>query len=114
VRTTYISGSRDDLMPEEYGNSLLARRNAWARQLKGSAPARAYGDGPDYRSDTFNEDLAWLLQRLRQVGVEQVVAVNLTQSGLDIPVVRIVVPGLEGPDDHDGYVPGERALQQGG
>lgn len=113
VRTTYISGARDDLMPEEYGETLLAQRQAWAKQLKGSAPARAYGEGPDYRSDTFNEDVAWLLQRLGQVGVEQVVTVNLTQSGLDLPVVRIVIPGLEGPDDHDGYVPGERALQPG-
>jgi ribosomal protein S12 methylthiotransferase accessory factor len=111
VRTTYISGARDDLMPAEYGNPLLARRQAWARQLKGSTPARAYGEGPDYCSDTFNEDVTWLLQQVRQVGIGQVVAVNLTQPGFDLPVVRMVVPGLEGPDDHDGYVPGERALQ---
>jgi ribosomal protein S12 methylthiotransferase accessory factor len=114
VRTTYISGARDDLMPEEYGNPLLARRQAWARQLKGSSPARAYGDGPDHRFDTFNEDVAWLLRQVRRVGIEQVALVNLTQPGFDLPVVRIVIPGLEGPDDHDGYVPGERALRQGG
>jgi len=114
VRTTYISGARDDLMPEEYGEPLLARRAAWARQLKGSTPARAYCNGPDYHSDSFNEDVAWLLQQICRVGIEQVVAVNLTRPGIDIPVVRIVIPGLEGPDDHDGYVPGERALRQSG
>jgi ribosomal protein S12 methylthiotransferase accessory factor len=114
VRTTYISGARDDLMPEEYENPLMTRRQAWARQLTGSAPARAYSEGADYCSDTFNEDVAWLLQRLHQVGVEQVAAVNLTQPGFGLPVVRIVIPGLEGPDDHDGYVPGERALGQSG
>ncbi len=114
VRTTYISGARDDLMPEEYGNALLARREAWAKQLKGPAPARAYNGRADFTSATFNEDFAWLLQQLRQIGVEQVVAVNLTQTGFEIPVVRIVIPGLEGPDDHDGYVPGERALRQSG
>ncbi len=111
VRTTYISGARDDLMPAEYCNPLLAQRQAWARQLKGSGSARAYSDGPDYRSESFNEDVAWLLRQLRQVGIEQAVAVNLTQPGFDLPVVRMVVPGLEGPDDHDGYVPGERTLQ---
>ena len=114
VRTTYISGARDDLMPEEYGNPLLARRQAWARQLTGSMPARTYGDGPDCRFDTFNEDVTWLLQQLRQVGIEQVVAVNLTRPEFDLPVVRMIVPGLEGPDDHDGYVPGERALRGSG
>jgi ribosomal protein S12 methylthiotransferase accessory factor len=111
VRTTYISGTRDDLMAEEYGKPILAWREAWAKQLKGSAPARAYSDGTDYRSDTLNEDVAWLLQRLRQVEVEQVVAVNLTQPEFELPVVRIVIPGLEGPDDHDGYVAGKRALR---
>ena len=114
VRTTYISGARDDLMPEEYGNPLLARRQAWAKQLKGPAPARAYRGGPDYRSDTFNEDVAWLLRQVCRVGIEQVVAVNLTQPEFDLPVLRVVIPGLEGPDDHDGYVPGERALRGGG
>jgi len=114
VRTTYISGARDDLMPEEYGNPLLARRQAWAGQLKGSAPARAYSAGPDFHSDSFNEDVAWLLRQVHQVGIEQAVAVNLTQSGFDLPVVRMVIPGLEGPDDHDGYVPGERALRGSG
>ena len=58
------------------------------------------------------EDVAWLLQQVRQVGIEQVVAVNLMQPGFDLPVVRMVIPGLEGPDDHDGYVSGERALRQ--
>lgn len=114
VRTTYISGARDDLMPEEYGKPLLNRRQAWAKQLTGSMPARAYGDGPDCCFDTFNEDVAWLLQQLRLVGIKQVVAVDLTRSGFDLPVVRMVIPGLEGPDDHDGYVPGERALRQMG
>ena len=111
VRTTYISGARDDLMPAEYGKPLLARRQAWARQLKGSAPVRAYSDGSDYRFDTFNEDVAWLLRQVCRVRIEQVVAVNLTRFGFDLPVVRMVIPGLEGPDDHDGYVPGERALR---
>ncbi len=110
VRTTYISGARDDLLPEEYEAPLLSRRRAWADRLQAGPPARAYGDGADFRFDSLNEDVAWLLQRLRGVGIEEVVAVNLTRPGFDLPVVRIVIPGLEGPDDHDGYVPGERAL----
>jgi YcaO-like protein with predicted kinase domain len=109
VRTTYISGARDDLMAEEYGEVVLAGRRAWAESLKAAAPARSYADVPDQRFDSLNEDVTWLLQRLRDVGIDQVVAVDLTRSEFSLPVVRIVVPGLEGPNDHDGYVPGERA-----
>ena len=35
--------------------------------------------------------------------------VDLSKEDIGLPVVRVVIPGLEGPDDHDGYVPGERA-----
>ena len=113
VRTTYISGARDDLMAEEYGGPLLARRQAWARRLSGAAAVRTFASRPDYLAATFNEDIAWLLRQATRAGIAQVVAVNLTQAGFKIPVVRVVIPGLEGPDDHDGYVPGERALRDG-
>jgi ribosomal protein S12 methylthiotransferase accessory factor len=35
--------------------------------------------------------------------------VDLTQPAYAIPVVRVVIPGLEGPDDDPEYVPGARA-----
>ena len=56
--------------------------------------------------------MAWLLERLRAVGIEQVVAVDLTRPELAIPVVRVVVPGLEGAfeEDKGDYLPGPRAL----
>ncbi len=52
--------------------------------------------------------VAWLLDRLRSVGIRQAIAVDLTKPEFDVPVVRIVVPGLEGIDGPD-YVPGRRA-----
>jgi len=110
VRTTYIAGARDDLDYDEYGEAMLADRNAWARSLVfGTAEGRAYDAGGDTVNDTFNADVDWVLQRLKAVGVDEVICVDLTRDDFDLPVVRIVVPGLEGPDDFDGYVPGERA-----
>jgi ribosomal protein S12 methylthiotransferase accessory factor len=51
-----------------------------------------------------------MLGRLRAVGIDQVLAVDLGREALGIPVVRIVVPGLEGPNDGSpAYTPGARA-----
>ena len=50
-----------------------------------------------------------MLGRLRAVGIAEVVTLDLTGPEVGVPVVRVVIPGLEGPDDHDAYVPGPRA-----
>lgn len=65
---------------------------------------------PTFESETFADDLAWMLARLRSAGIKEVVAIDLTRPDLGIPVARLVIPGLEGADDHDRYVPGPRAL----
>ena len=110
VRTTYISGARDDLMPEDYDDTAVAERRAWADRLMHTPDGwRDFRDAPDRPAETLNEDVAWLLDRLRAVGITQVAAVNLTRADVGIPVVRTVIPGLEGPDDHPDYVPGARA-----
>jgi ribosomal protein S12 methylthiotransferase accessory factor len=71
-------------------------------------PARSFRDVPTYESATCAEDLAWMLDRLRAVDIRQAVAVDLTDPDLGIPVVRVVIPGLESSDDHDRYLPGAR------
>lgn len=52
----------------------------------------------------------WLLGRLASVGVREVVAVDLTRPEFNIPVVRAIVPGLEGIHSLPGYAPGPRLL----
>ena len=111
VRTTYIAGSRDDLRPEEFTPPAIERKVGRARVLMSErGAARGFSDVPTYESTTCAEDLAWMLERLRAVGIEQVVAVDLTRGEFGIPVARVVIPGLEGPDDHDRYLPGPRVL----
>ena len=45
-----------------------------------------------------------------RAGVEQAIAFDLTQPDIGVPVVKIVVPGLEGFDHHPSwYAPGSRA-----
>ena len=110
VRTTYITGVRDDLSPEDYTASAKAERRRWARSLmEPSAGGRPFADGPTFESKTFHDDVAWMLDRLKAVGIAQVIVVDLTRPEIGLPVVRVVVPGLEGPDDDDSYLPGPRA-----
>jgi ribosomal protein S12 methylthiotransferase accessory factor len=60
--------------------------------------------------ETAAAAVAWLLDRLRSIGLEQAIVVDLTQPEFGIPVVRVVVPGLEGSDHHHSqYWPGPRA-----
>ena len=40
----------------------------------------------------------------------EAVAVDLGRPEIGVPVVRVVVPGLEGCADDPGYAPGPRAL----
>jgi ribosomal protein S12 methylthiotransferase accessory factor len=109
VRTTYITGSRDDLRPDEFTPPAIARKLWRAQTLMGQGGApRNFRDVPTWESRTCADDLAWMLDRLRAVGIAEVVAVDLTRPEIGLPVVRVVIPGLEGPDDHDRYVPGVR------
>lgn len=112
ARTTYIAGSRDDFAQEIYSDSARARRTRACRELvrRGSSGQR-FQDVPTFESDTIGADIAWSIERLRAVGIDQVVVVDLTLEQFHIPVVRVVIPGLEGvyKGSHSDYVPGPRA-----
>ena len=70
---------------------------------------RRFNAVPDFAFETFEAEVGWLLGQLKTVGVRQAIAVDLTRPEFGIPVVRIVIPGLEGMDHHASYVPGARA-----
>jgi ribosomal protein S12 methylthiotransferase accessory factor len=112
ARLTMISGARDDMSPSEYRISRHVDVLASQRAAMTKATDRvSLEDVPTYEAETFDEDVTWELDRLQGAGISQVIAVDLTKPELQIPVVRIVVPGLEGPTEKAaGYTPGPRAL----
>jgi ribosomal protein S12 methylthiotransferase accessory factor len=109
-RLTRISSSRDDVNREEYeltrNPDLLERVR---RQMQEQPATRAFADAPTYWSTTSEQDLAWVLAQLRQHGFDSVLRVDLTRDGIGIPVVRIVIPGLETKPGGPGWQPGARA-----
>jgi YcaO-like protein with predicted kinase domain len=111
VRATLISGSRDDLGVARYYETLQDPE-LWQRVqklMRSGEPVRRFHEVPTYEGNSFDEDVAWELERLAAVGLEQVVVVDLTKPAFGIPVARVVIPGLEAIHDAPGYVPGARA-----
>jgi ribosomal protein S12 methylthiotransferase accessory factor len=114
IRLTYISGNRDDLPSSDYEESQQEKLGAALLDaVSQDAEPRDFCDIPNYDSDDLALDLNWELRRLQSVGVRRVIAIDLTRSNIGIPVVRIVIPGLEWDCTHPDYVPGARARRAG-
>lgn len=118
TRLTYIAGMRDDLSPAEYADAPGGETGGEIADALHDALARAaapvpFGDVPSFTSDDLGQDLRWALGRLAAAGFARAVAVDLTRAEFMIPVVRLVVPGLEWDPHHPNYRPGPRALARG-
>jgi len=57
-------------------------------------------------------DIQVVLDRLRRAGLTRCVVVDLSRSDLEIPVVRVIVPGLESPYGASTRRPGRRLLRR--
>jgi putative methanogenesis marker protein 1 len=96
-RLTQIHGAREDTTrggpARQLGYERLKRMNSiWfeaAQKQEELASIHGY-DTPD-----LYEDLMVVLDRLRGRGFRRAVAVDLTRKELGVPVVRVIVPGME-------------------
>jgi YcaO-like protein with predicted kinase domain len=110
IRLTYIAGIRDDLPPSDYAESEQEKLGAaLIDAMSQAADARSFHNVPSFDTDDVTADVRWQLQRLRAIGIERVVAIDLTRPDMGIPVVRLVIPGLEWDCTHRDYHPGRRA-----
>ena len=109
VRMTYIVGSREDIEHADYDASVLERRRQRVQALMRAPGHRDFEAGPRHVFASFGEEVVWIVGRLAAVGCPQAVTIDLSRPEYEIAVVRAVVPGLEGSDHHDDYVPGPRA-----
>lgn len=107
TRTTYIAGSRDDIGPEEFTPEAIEQKYRFAMSvLDGDEDPQDFRTIPTREEDNFEADLHWLVDRLASVGADRVIVVNLSKPGLDLAVVRAVIPGLEHNDE--SHAPGPR------
>jgi len=95
-RVTQIHGAREDTTSGE-----MRKRIGYERMKKINShwfkPAQTKNlngvTSLDY--DDFLDDINYTIENLRRAGLERVIFVNLTRKELNIPVVRVIVPGLE-------------------
>lgn len=108
-RVVYVAGSRDDL----FDHARYSVNRSSPHPFAFSAADVEWRDASGYVSeatDTFEDDLAIVLERLQRAGLPRAIVVDLSKAELGIPVVRVIVPGLEGYA-FPYYRPGRRAEQ---
>lgn len=112
-RLTEISGSRDDVRHDDYvSNRDDDELREMAEMIAYPPPPVRFDARPSLATDTFQGDVDVLLESLRRAELESAVAIDLSRSDIGIPVVKVIVPELEGCFKEAGYVPGERAKRR--
>jgi ribosomal protein S12 methylthiotransferase accessory factor len=98
-RLTLIAGSRDDLDRQDYEARRRHRDGieSYRRILDASHPVD-FRTLPDLPAASHVDQIEILLGRLRSAGVHEVAKVVLGPTPEGIAVVRVIVPGLRGPD----------------
>lgn len=110
TRLTRITGSCDSVLPETDASlQSAAAREAHLRYFDSEVGTYPHREQPVFDGTTFEDDIRFVLERLRSSGIEQVAAVDLSRAGWPVSVVRAIVPGLEALLDAPSYRPGVRA-----
>jgi ribosomal protein S12 methylthiotransferase accessory factor len=94
-RLTVIAGSRDDMLRREYDrwfDADVLRHHAANAARPGT---RSFSLAPTLADETLKSDVHRELERVTAAGLTQVIVVDLTIEELAIPVVRVVVPGMD-------------------
>jgi YcaO-like protein with predicted kinase domain len=110
-RVIYIAGSRDDYFRHDY---LKHRMHDDAQEVEQIESQPAEIDAAARRpqsTPTFEGDVGILVEQLGRLGLRRVIVVDLGHQELDIAVVRVIVPGLEGCAMLDNYGPSQRATE---
>jgi YcaO-like protein with predicted kinase domain len=110
-RLTYIAGARDDADRDFFERARNPDRVARLREQveAGASTGADFQSIPSFDGEDFAADVAHERACLASVGLGDVTFVDLTRPEFGVPVVRVVVPGLESLHDAPGYVPGRRA-----
>ncbi len=95
-RVVQIQGAREDTVKAE-----LMRKIGYDRMKRLNKHWFEEGDVvklenlPNLSSEDIKSDIEKTLSMLKSRGFERVIAVNLTRPELEVPTVRVIVPGLE-------------------
>ncbi|MGE7948884.1 YcaO-like family protein [Lysinibacillus sp. NPDC093688] len=110
-RLTDIQGAREDMADQQ--DSVKPTDFSFLTIDKGSK--KSFEEVKGYKNTTVKNDILQILQGLAKNNLKEVYLVNLTLEEIGIPVVRLIVPGLENwvlnKFDMRGCVVGERGAK---
>lgn len=95
-RATQIHGAREDATLAQFremmGYDRVKRMNSY--WFSGDTYISA-DEIQSCETDDFKTDIELMIEKLKAVGLERVIVFDLTDPEINVPVVRVVVPGLE-------------------
>jgi ribosomal protein S12 methylthiotransferase accessory factor len=89
-RLTGIQGGREDL-PDH----IPAKGMPPAEPRQAPGHTVHFDEIASYRHPSVNDDVEFIIERMRQSGFEQAVVVDITRKEVGIPAVRVIVPRSE-------------------
>ncbi|MEX2692805.1 YcaO-like family protein [Rhizobium mongolense] len=106
-RLTYISGARDDILPETF----LAPLPLQTRTAFQAVPAMPATIAPTY-PPSLSQHLDYTLSALREKQIDRIIALALSDPALPFSVAKIFIPALENPEGGRARRFGNRAVSR--
>ena len=95
-RLTQIHGAREDTTTADFRRQIgYDRTKRLNRHWFEGSEKKAFSDIESFESDDFLLDIKYMLKKLEEAGLDRVIVVDLTREEIGLPVVRVIVPGLE-------------------
>ena len=92
-RLTIFQGVREDIdkVARLDGEVDRPAQSLWLS----NGPMKSLGAVQTYRAHDILDDIRFMARRLESAGLKHVIAVDLTRPEVGLPVVKVIVPGLE-------------------
>lgn len=95
-RLTQIHGAREDTTTADFRRQIgYDRTKRLNRHWFEGSEKKTFSDIESFDSDDFLLDIRYMLKKLEEAGLDRVIVVDLTREEIGLPVVRVIVPGLE-------------------
>jgi ribosomal protein S12 methylthiotransferase accessory factor len=95
-RLTQIHGAREDTTTADFRRQIgYERTKRLNKHWFEVQEEKDFSEIKSFESDDFLDDIRHMLGKLEEAGLNRAVVVDLTRAEIGVPVVRVIVPGLE-------------------
>ena len=95
-RLTQIHGAREDTTTADFRRSIgYERTKRLNKHWFQDSESRPFSEIKSHDSDDFLDDIGYMFHRLEDAGMDRAVVVEMTREEVGVPVIRVIVPGLE-------------------